>query len=62
MLWLLAPVSCSVYRHLGRVAGHAGRYYARFTACCHGCSTSAIDGEEDMDLHKYLYCSELTWP
>ena len=22
----------------------------------------AIDGKEDMDLHKYLYCSELTRP
>ena len=22
----------------------------------------AIDGKEDMDLHKYLYCSKLTWP
>ena len=39
-LWLLAPISCSVYRRVGRVAGRAGRYYARFTACCRGCSAS----------------------
>ena len=42
MLWLLAPVSCSVYRRLGHVAGCAGHYYARFTACCHGCGASAL--------------------
>ena len=41
-LWLLAPVSCSVYHRFGRVAGHVGRYYAHFTACCHGCGASTI--------------------
>ena len=40
-LWLLAPVSRSVYRRVGRVAGHAGCYYARFTAYCRGCGASA---------------------
>ena len=39
-LWLLAPVSRLVYRRVGRVAGRAGCYYARFTACCRGCGTS----------------------
>ena len=41
-LWLLAPVSHSVYRRVGRVAGRAGRYYARFTAYCRGCGTSPV--------------------
>ena len=40
MLWLLAPVSRSVYRHVGRIAGRAGRYYACFTAYCRGCGAS----------------------
>ena len=51
-LWLLAPVSRSVYRRVGRVAGRAGRYYARFTAYCRGCGASSdtfllcLDGKE----------------
>ena len=43
-LWLLAPVSRSVYRRVGRVAGRAGRYYARFTAYCRGCGASTPPG------------------
>ena len=63
MLWLLAPVSRSVYRRIGRVAGHTGRYYARFTACCRGCSASPCQaGNRRVERSRYLgTCNSPAW-
>ena len=51
-LWLLTPVSRSVYRRFGHVTGRAGRYYARFTACCRGCGASTSASHRQTQASK----------
>ena len=60
-LWLLAPVSRSVYRRVGRVAGRAGRYYARFTAYCRGCGASTgISTRKNLSIKSIVRSTSLS--
>ena len=55
-LWLLAPVSPSVYRRVRWAAGHMGRYYTRFIACCRGCGTSPVLVDLFRSILDLIWC------